>query len=717
MTLRTSRRTFLAGASAVMGTLVVGLDAKGAWAGSHDAGFMPNPFVKVAPDGTVTVIVKHFEMGQGTTTGLATLVAEEMDADWDQVTVAFAPADTGKYVNTLFGVQGTGGSTAMANSFLQYREAGAVARSLLLAAAAADWGVAPDQITISNGVVSHGDKTAGFGDLIDKIPEVTPPAFQLKTPDQFTLIGKDHLPRKDSPAKTTGKAMFAMDVVPEGALYTVLMRAPKFGGTLVSVDDAAAREVPGVVEVKQTPAGVAVYATNTWAAMQGRDALSAEWDFSGAETRSSEEMEADYAAALDQPGLIARNEGDTDNALQGAATVVEAEFHFPFLAHAPMEPLNCTVQIKDGKAQVWDGSQFQTVTQAAVGAVSGVGPENTSIETLYAGGSFGRRANFSSDYEVEATLCAVALGDGRPVKLVWTREDDIRGGYYRPMTKHRIRAGLDADGRLVGWHSSLANKSIFTGTPMEQMAVHDGVDHFSVEGVVDTPYVIPNLRVDVRNMDSPIPVLWWRSVGHSHSGYAMEVMIDMMAEAAGQDPVAFRETLLTGDDAPRHLGVLRLVAEKADWGAALPKGWGRGIALHKSFNTYVAQVAEVSVQDGDIRLERVVAAVDLGVAVNPDVIRAQVEGAIGYGLGHVMRDKITFDQGEVVESNFPDYEPLRISDMPKVEVFIVPSAEAPTGIGEPGLPPAGPAVANAIHNATGQRVLHLPMTDSGITFA
>lgn len=715
MNIKTTRRAFLQGATAASAALVVGLNAKGAWAAAHGGEFMPNPFVKIADDGKVTVILKHFEMGQGTTTGLSTLLAEELDANWEDVGIEFAPADTATYMNTLMGVQGSGGSTAIANSYMQYREAGAAAKSLLIQAAAADWGVPAGDIQVKDGMVTHGDKSAGFGELVGKVPEGAEPDPALKSPAEFTKIGDASLPRKDSAAKTNGTAIFAMDVMPEGVVYAVLQRSPKFGGTLTSFDASAAMEVEGVVDVKETPMGVAVYATNTWAALQGREALETEWDFSNAETRSQDEIEAEYTAAMDnEEGLPARADGDAAGAIDGAAKTVEAEFHFPFLAHAPMEPLNCVVQVKDGKAQVWDGCQFHTVTQGAVGAVSGVGPENTAIETVYAGGSFGRRANFNSDYEVEATMAALALGDGRPVKLVWSREDDVRGGYYRPMTKHRVRAGIDADGNLVGWHSTMANKSIFKGTPMGDAVVVDGVDAFSVEGVADTEYTIPNFAVTLHDMESPVPMLWWRSVGHSHSGYAMEVAMDMAAEAAGRDPVEFRQQLLAG--APRSLAVLNLAAEKAGWGGDLPEGWGRGVAVHKSFNTHVAQVAEVSVADGDVKLERIVAAVDCGVPVNPDVIRAQVEGAIGYGLSHVMRQKITFTDGMVDQSNFPDYEPLRISDMPKIEVHIVQSSEAPTGIGEPGLPPAGPAVANAIYNAMGKRVMHLPMIDDGISF-
>ncbi len=714
MTIRTSRRGFLKGAAATGAALIVGLDSMGACAQSAE--FMPNPFVKVGPDGTVTVILKHFEMGQGTTTGLATLVAEEMDADWSKVAIEFAPADVEKYINTLFGVQGTGGSTAMANSYMQYREAGSVARQLLVAAAAAEWGVPAGEITVENSMLMHGDKTAGFGEMAGLVPVGLNIAPAVKDPSAFTLIGKDHLPRKDSHAKTNGTATFAMDVHLPDMVYAVILRSPKFGGTLKSFDDARARAVPGVLDVVQVPVGVAVIATDTWTAMRGRDELTAEWDFSAAETRSSAEMEAEYSAALDTEGLVARNDGDAAGTLAGAATVIEAEFHAPFLAHAPMETENCVLQIKDGKVTIWDGSQFPTVTQLAVGGVTGLGPENVAINTVYAGGSFGRRANYASDYEVEAAMVAMALDDGRPVKLVWSREDDVWGGRYRPMTKHRIRAAVGTDGKALAWHSSFATKSIFIGTPAEEFLVKDGLDPFSVEGAADTEYAIPNLRVDVRNMQTPVPVLWWRSVGHSHSAFAMESAMDMLAEAAGRDPVEFRTELLA--NAPRHLGVLKLAAEKAGWGAELPAGWGRGVAVHKSFNTYVAEVAEVSTTvDGAVKVERIVAAVDVGVAVNPDVIRAQVEGAIGYGLGHAMRDEITFEQGEVVQSNFPDYEPLRVSDMPKIEVHIVASTEAPTGIGEPGLPPAAPAVANAIYAATGKRVTRLPMVADGITFA
>ncbi|MGL6210440.1 MAG: molybdopterin cofactor-binding domain-containing protein [Paracoccaceae bacterium] len=714
MTLNTSRRGFLTGAAATAGALIVGVDAKGVWA-QASAVFMPNPFVKVSPDGIVTVILKHYEMGQGVTTGLATLVAEEMDADWAKVAVEFAPADVSKYANLIFGAQTTGGSTAIANSYMQYREAGSVARQLLVAAAAAQWGVPAGEITVADSMIKHGERTAGFGEMVPHVPVGLEIAPAVKDPATFTLIGRDKLARKDTSGKVNGSAIFAMDVRLPDMVYAVILRSPRFGGTLVSFDDSAARAVQGVLDVRQIAVGIAVIASDTWSAMRGRDALTAEWDFANAENRSSAEMEAEYAAALATDGLVARNDGDVAAALSGATATIDVEFHAPFLAHGPLETLNCVVQIADGKVTFWDGAQGPTTTQMTVGGLTGVGPENVAINTLYAGGSFGRRGSYLSDYQNEAAMVAMALNDGRPVHLVWSREDDLRGGNFRPMAKHRIRAGVDAAGKAVGWHSSMANKSILIGSPLEGFLVKDGIDPLSVEGAADTPYAIPNLRVDIRNMVTPITVLWWRAVGHSHSAFAMESAMDMLAEAASRDPVEFRAELFA--NAPRHLGVLTLAAEKAGWGTPLPAGWARGVAVHKSFGTFVAQVAEVSVTDGRVKVERVVAAVDVGVAVNPDVIRAQVEGAVGYGLGHAMRNEITFEAGEVVQSNFPDYESLRMAEMPKVEVYIVPSTEAPSGIGEPGLPPLAPAVANAIYAATGKRITRLPMIADGIEFA
>ncbi len=715
MNIQVSRRGFLASAAAT--ALVIGYDARGALAAQKLQSLSVNPFVLIGADGTVTVVAKHFEMGQGTTTGLATLVAEELDADWSQIRVEWAPADESRYANLLFGSQGTGGSSAIANSFEQYRKAGAAARAVLIEAAAKQWGVAPASITIETGVMRGPDgRTAGFGAFIDAASSLSAPAEPvLKNPSDFRLIGKDRLPRYDSKAKTDGSAKFAIDLRVDNMVYAVIARPPRFGGAVASFDPAGALAVKGVLDVKQIPRGVVVFARNTWAAIKGRQALSVEWDFSQAENRSTDAIMAEHVAALEKPGTIARADGDADATLAGAAKTVEAEFKFPFLAHAPMEPENCIIAVDGDRATVWDGCQFPSITRPVVAGTLGIPPENVDVHTVYAGGSFGRRANPTADYNAEAAMAAKALGDGRPVMLVWTREDDIQGGYYRPIYAQRITAGLDEDGKPVAWSHKLAGKSILVDTPFESVLVKDGIDATSVEGASTLPYAIPNIKVDIRNMKTPVPVLWWRAVGHTHTAYSTEIVIDMLAEAAGADPVAFRMDLLK--EHPRHAGVLKLAAEKAGWGEPVAEGKGRGVAVHESFRSYVAQVVDVSTDsDGVVKVDRVVCAVDCGLAVNPDVIRAQMEGGIGYGLGAVMRNKITLTDGAVDQTNFWDYEPLRIADMPKVEVHIVPSAEAPTGVGEPGLPPIGPALANAIHAATGKWVTTLPMVDDGIEF-
>ena len=720
----TDRRGFLKLAGATAGSLVIGLNASGALAKASTSSAI-NPFVRIDADGTVTAILKHFEMGQGTTTGLATLIAEELDADWDALKVEFAPADSATYGNLLFGAQGTGGSTAIANSFMQYRQAAAAAREMLVAAAAKEWGVAPDAITVKDGMLHISGRSTHFGQFAAAAAELEPPAEpKLKAAEDFTFIGRDHLPRKDSKAKTDGSAIFAIDVSVPGMVHAVTLRPPRFGGKLVSFDAAEAADVPGFVDAKALPngAGVVVYAGHTWAAMQARDAISAEWDFAEAENRSTDALTAYHKSLLDKPTYQTRKDSDlagTTAAIEGAAKTIEAEFLLPNLAHAPMEPLNCIIAPTADGVRVHDGCQFPGITQPTVAAILGLEPGQVEVSTVYAGGSFGRRATPGADYQAEAAMAFDLLGREKAVKLVWTREDDVRGGYYRPMAAHRARIGLDADGKIVGWDHRIAAKSILKGTPFEAVAVHDGVDHASVEGIADTPYAVPGLAVGLSDAETQIPVLWWRAVGHTHTAYAMESLLDMAAEAAEADPLAFRLAMLDGDapEQKRLAGVLRLAAEKAGWGGELPEGRARGIAAHYSFKTFVAEVAEVSVTDGIVKVEKVVCAVDCGIAVNPDVIRAQMEGGIGYGLGAVMRNAITLSDGEVDQSNFPDYEPLRMADMPEIETHIVPSSEAPTGVGEPGLPPIGPAVANAIFAATGKRVTHLPMTEAGIEFA
>ncbi|MEN3379802.1 MAG: isoquinoline 1-oxidoreductase subunit beta [Hyphomicrobiales bacterium] len=707
-----SRRGFLKGSA--VAALVIGTQLN--FAGKARAATlqdppMPNAFIKIEPDSTVTVMIKHLDMGQGNTTGLATIVADELDADWPQMRIAFAPANAALYNNLFFGpVQGTGGSTAIANSWDQLRRAGAAARAMLVAAAADSWKVPAGEITIAKGVVTHAksDKQAKFGELVTKAATLAVPTdVKPKDPKDWVYISK-HVPRIDSTAKTTGKAVYALDIRRPGMVTAVVAHPPRFGGTVKSFDASAAKAVKGVVDVVQIPQGVAVLATDTWSAMKGREALKVEWDDGNAEKRSSAQMFVDYRKLAEGPGLPAARRGDAASALSGAAKVIEAEFSFPFLAHAPMEPLNGVIEIKaDGTAECWAGAQFQTVEQMTVAAVLGLKPEQVTINTVWAGGSFGRRATPNADYFAEMAAIAKASGGKAPVHLVWTREDDIKGGRYRPMVYHRIRAGLDAAGAIVGWEQRIVGQSFIIGSPFEAMIVKDGIDATVVEGAADMPYRVANLAVDWHHVRSPVTTLWWRSVGHTHTAQAAEVMIDMLAHQAGQDPVAFRLALL--GEHPRHAGVLRLVAEKGGWGEKLPAGRGRGIAVHESFNTFVAMTADVTVgKDGAIKVDRVVAAVDCGVPVNPDVIRAQVESGVGYGLGAALRNQITLTDGLVDQSNFDSYEPLRISDMPKVEVHIIPSQAAPTGIGEPGVPPLAPAVSNAIFQATGKRLNALP---------
>ncbi|XDA97093.1 xanthine dehydrogenase family protein molybdopterin-binding subunit [Sulfitobacter sp. LCG007] len=721
MTIHTpSRRRFLQGAAGLV--LAVSLPPRGfAQSGAEAAlgsgavasgSFAPNAFIRVAPDDTVTVIVKHLEMGQGPYTGLATLVAEELDADWSQVRAEGAPGNTELYKNLAFGMQGTGGSTAIANSYTQMRQAGAAARAMLVAAAAEEWGVPEAEISVAKGRITHpSGKDSGFGAFAEKAATMTAPAEpKLKTRDQFVLIGTD-VPRLDSRAKSDGTAQFTMDVYREGMQTVVVAHPPKFGATVASVDDAAALAVDGVEAVRQISTGVAVYASSMMAALRGREALGIEWDESGAETRSSAQIFADFAKAAEDGGVVAEETGDIDGALEAAAEVIEAEFRFPYLAHAPMEPLDAVLEVRAGKAEMWAGSQFPSLDQPTIAKVLGLQPEDVHINVLLAGGSFGRRAQDTAHLAAEIAEIAKAAGGDGCWKLVWTREDDMTGGYYRPITLHRMKGGIDAEGNILGWTDVVANQSIMAGGPMSMMMV-DGKDPTSYEGSTKMPYALPNLRVGWAQQDSPVPVLWWRSVGHTHTGYATEVFLDMLLEKAGKDPVEGRLELMTGDNAARDKRVLQKVAEMAGWdGQKVKDGRGYGVAVHESFNTYVAQIAEVSDEGGFPKVHKVWCAVDCGIAVNPNVIRAQMEGGIGFGLGTILFDAVTLDEGgTVVESNFDTYRMLRIHEMPEIEVAIIDSDADPTGVGEPGTPPSGPALANAWRALTGQAVTELPFT-------
>lgn len=708
---RTTRRDALKG----LGALVIGVAlplpgiARRVQAGAATGPFTANAFVSIAADSTVTVQIRNLEMGQGTFTGLATLVAEELDADWSQMRAEHAPADK-RYFNPLMGMQGTGGSTSLASSYTDMRQAGAAARAMLVAAAARQWGVAAAEITIERGVIRHAasGQSGRFGEFAALAARETPPANpQVKTPDRFVHFGQP-LPRLDSRAKATGAAQFTIDVFRDDMLVAMVAHPPKFGARVASFDAAAAKAVKGVVDVRALDSGVVVYAQNTWAAMRGRQALTVQWDESAAERRSSAQIEAEYRKLAAQRGLLAGKRGDLDAAFAAGPSLLEAEFHFPYLAHAPLEPLDAVIE-RDGDGIVaWMGCQGQTSDQAAIARVCGVAPEKVTIHTLLAGGSFGRRIQQQSEFAAEAAAAFMALGGRRPVKLLWSREDDIRGGFYRPQVLHRVRAGLAADGGVAAWEQVVVGQSLFAGSPFEAY-YQNGVDPTAAEGAADLPYAVPNLQVSVHMPRSPVTVLWWRSVGHTHTGFVVETVIDELLERAGKDPIDGRVALLGGQ--PRMVAALRRVADMVAAAGPLPAGRARGVAVVFSFNTAVAEVAEVSLDaDGAPRVHKVWCAVDCGRAVNPDVVRAQMEGGIGFGLGAVLHGEISLGEGgEVRQSNFHDYRSLRIGEMPEVFVEIVPSSEPPTGVGEPGVPPIGPAVANALRRLTGKPVRRLPI--------
>lgn len=674
------------------------------------ANFEPNAFVRISSDNTVTVIIKHLEMGQGTYTGLATLVAEELDADWSQVVPVAAPANATLYNNLFWGkAQGTGGSTSIANAYKQMRQAGAAAREMLVMAAAKKWRVPENAITIERGIIKHAEsgKQASFGEMADLAArQPVPEEVLLKDPDEFTLIGSA-LPRKDIKPKINGTAIYTQDIQLPDMLVAVVAHAPRFGARVKSFNDDKARSIKGVSQVVEIPTGVAVLAKNTWTAMQGRNALQIEWDESGAMKQSSPEIMADYKHRAQNPGNIAKKAGDSDKAMASASKTLEAEFHFPFLAHAAMEPLNCVVQRTDTGVEIWNGVQSQTADQNAVSKIFGIKPEQVKINMLYAGGSFGRRANPQSDYVKEAANIVKASGVKVPVKMVWTREDDMHAGYFRPMYYHKMAAALDEAGKPRAWQHRIVGQSILAGSAFAG-AIKNGVDRTSVEGAANMPYAVPNITVDLITTELPVPVQWWRSVGSTHTAFAVETFIDWLARTAGEDPVAYRRKLLTGQ--PRHLGVLNLAAEKAGWGTPLPEGRARGVAVHESFSTYVAEVVEVSLQGGGLfSVDKVVIAVDCGVAVNPDVIRAQMEGGMGFGLSTALLSEITIKNGAVEQDNFHNYRMINIEQMPQVEVHIVKSAEPPSGVGEPSTPVIAPAVANALAVLTGQTFDRLPL--------
>lgn len=664
-----------------------------------------NPFIRINFDESITLIVNHCEMGQGVYTALPMLIAEELECAWESIRVEAATVDPA-YDHTQFGMQLTGGSSSIASEWERLRRAGAAAREMLLAAAAEKWAVDKTSCHAEKGVVIHSSgKKLTYRELAAAAALLpAPDDIKLKKPSECKIIGRP-TKRLDTPEKTDGRAIFGIDTELPGMFTVVVARPPVFGAKVVNFNPDKAMALPGVRKVVQVPSGIAVAADGFWPASQGRQALEIVWDEGPGASISTETMRKQYSKLAKEKGVTARREGDIEQALRQASKQISAEYEVPYQAHATMEPLNCLVDLQTDGCEIWTGTQAQTWDRDAAARAAGLHPDKVKIHTTLLGGGFGRRGNPRSDFVVEAVQIAKAVG--RPVKVIWTREDDMQGGWYRPMWYDRIAGGIDVEGKITGWHHTIVGQSIMAGASFEGV-IDAGVDATSVEGAADIPYAIPNLLIDLHSPEIGVPVQWWRSVGHSHTAFVVESFIDELAHAAGKDPYQFRRPMLA--DYPRHRAVLDLAAEKAGWTASLPEGYGRGLAVHSSFGSFVAQVAEVSVNsEGRVRAHRVVCAVDCGRVTNPDTVKAQMEGGIVFGLTTTLHSAITLKNGRVEQHNFNDYPMLTLKEMPKVEVFIVPSDDLPTGVGEPGVPPIAPAVTNAVFALTGKRIRCLPI--------
>ncbi len=683
-------------------------------AAAGDAVFVPNAFLRIGTDESVTVIVNKSEMGQGVYTSLPMLVAEELCCDWKRVTFQASPVAP-EYNHAQFGpVMVTGGSTSVRSEWDRLSMAGAAAREMLITAAAQQWKVEPAGCRAENGIViGPGGKRLSFGKLAARAARLAVPKEPKLKAGAKNLLGKP-LHRLDSPAKLNGTAIFGIDVHLPGMLTAVIARPPVFGGKVKSFDAAKALAVPGVKKIVAVDAGVAVAADGFWPAVKGRELLQIVWEEGDGAKVSTAAMHEDYARLAATSGLVARKDGNAPAVLAGSAKRLEVEYEVPYLAHATMEPLNCFVDLKADSCLIRTGSQSQTADRNAAAKIAGLKPEQVTLETTFLGGGFGRRASSGCDFVAEAVQVAKEIR--QPVKVIRTREDDMRAGYYRPLWHDRVAACLDDAGMPLAWHHRIVGQSILAGTPFESAMVKDGIDDTSVEGAANTTYAIPNLQIELHSPKNAVTVLWWRSVGHSHTAFVMESFMDELAHAAGKDPYLYRRQLLAKH--PRILKVLETAAQKFGWSRPLPKGRGRGIAVHESFGSYVAQVAEVSLDaKGNIQVHRVVCSVDCGRIVNPDTVRAQMESGIAFGLSAALYGEITIKNGRVAQGNFHDYQLVRMQAMPEVEVHIIDSSEPPGGVGEPGVPPIAPAVANALFAASGARMRSLPMTPDKIKAA
>ncbi|MEG0223793.1 MAG: xanthine dehydrogenase family protein molybdopterin-binding subunit [Comamonas sp.] len=673
----------------------------------------PSAFVQIAANGEVTVTINRLEFGQGVQTGLPMILAEELDADWSLVRSRSGTNDAA-YHDPLFGMHLTGGSNSIKNSFTQYRELGARARAMLLSAAARRWNADVATLRTEAGqVIAPDGRRLGYGELAEAAMALpVPETVRLKNPQEFRIIGQPTT-RLDARAKSSGRQDFGIDMRLPGQLTAVVAHPPVFGARLSSVDDSAARAIKGVKAVLRVPLdggaeGVAVVADGYWPAKLGRDALQLQWDTSRVEKVDSERQLAEYRQLARQPG--ARKFDADMSALDKAPQQLEAEFVFPYLAHVPMEPLNCTVRLSADRAEIWVGTQSAGLDAAAAARTLGLPPEKVLLQVQMAGGGFGRRFVGSSDYVVEAceiAKAARAAGLDAPVRLLWSREDDVKGGYYRPMHLHRARIGFDESGKVLAWDHTIVGQSILTGTVFESFQVKNGIDASATEGMRD-PYPLP-MRLTVHHPKLNVPVLWWRSVGSTHTAFVMETLLDEIARRTAQDPVAYRMALF-GDQHPRHRAALQLAVDRSGYGRKqLAEGSAWGVAVHESFESVVAYVVEATLKEGQPVLQRITAGVHCNLAVNPRSVEAQVQGAAVMGMSMCLPGAaITLKDGVVEQSNFGDFTVARITDMPDIGVHIVPSAEPPTGMGEPGLPPLAPAFANAVARLTGQPQRELP---------
>lgn len=698
------RRTFLRIGGGAVSALILGFNARHSAAGRSV--FAPNAWLRIGSDDSVTVIVNKSEMGQGVHTALAMLVAEELECEWSAIRIEMAPV-TPKYADSRMGEYRTDGSTSMVTGWTSFREAGAAARIMLVNAAARRWNVDAEGLRARDGRVHHpaSGRSAGFGELASdaggmEIPDRVP----LKPPSEFRVVGTN-VPRLEGRAKVTGQAEFGLDVRLPGMLRAMVLRPPVRGAKIKTLSTAAAHAVPGVVKIKRVSTGVAVIARDAHAARTGRDALRATWADGPRGRLSTDLLRRAYRARLERPGLLVEDRGDAAATMRSAAKQLDAVYEVPYLAHAPMEPLNAVAHVTPTACHVWTGTQYQSMDQTVAAALTGLRPEQVHIHTTLLGGGFGRRATPAADFVAEAV--EIARGEGAPVQTIWTREDDVRGGYYRPMFVHRVRAGLDRSGAPVAWQQRIVGQSVARGTRLEAAMMAHGVDMASVLGT-QLPYAIDHRRIDCHNAPASLTVSFWRSVGHSHTAFVAESFLDEIAHTSGRDPLSLRRELLRGEH--RHLAVLDLAAEKSGWHSPPPRGRARGIAIRQAFGTFVAEVAEVSLDDtGEIRVHRVTCAVDCGLAINPWNVEAQIESAVVYGLSAALHGEITLERGRVRESNFHDYPVLRIDRMPEIAVHIVRSEAPPTGVGEAGVPPIAPAVANALFVLTGRRIRRLPL--------